>query len=226
MQQRLAGLLISWGRSAPPVVGVFDVEKMVPRKPAGHFWDASDEVHMSAAGQRTLGERLGERIACFPQVAQLRQGNQSFGIPGAGGQQLGSCSGTLTGMFAVKQSSAAAGNNSTMLSQQTTVEAPVVPSAKGPRECQESKENQQQQRQQQQHVMNPCSSDRVGSSGRVGSIVASTSVAHRRMPERAIGPPQLPAVGASSECPGGLAGRTELSAKLRKLANNLVESAE
>merc|ERR1740123_1888995 len=51
-------------------------------------------------------------------------------------------------------------------------------------------------------------------------------VAHTSTPERSVGPPQLPAVGASSECPGGLAGRTELSAKLRKLADNLVESAQ
>lgn len=221
MQQRLAGLLINWVRSTPQVVGVFDVEKMVPRKPAGHFWDASDEVHMSAAGQRTLGERLGERIACFPQVARLRQVNQSSGIPGTCGQQLVSCSGTLTGMFAVKQSSAAAGNNtSTMLTQPTTIEVPVVPAAKGPQECRESNESPLQQRRQQQPVRNPSSNNKLSSN------TASISVAHRNTPERSIGLPQLPAVGASSECPGGLAGRTELSAKLRKLADNLVESVE
>jgi len=118
MQQRLAALLIEWANKSSSVVGIFDVEKMVPRRPPRHFWDA-DEIHMSLEGQRTLGERLGERLACLPLLAAARTNSSDLchdAISGVDGQSAGDCARTLTGFFATKNVTAA--NRSAVPAQQ------------------------------------------------------------------------------------------------------------
>lgn len=98
MQQRAASLLVEWSKTIPLVVATFDVEKLVPRKPAG-LWD-SDEVHMAASGQDALGERLGERLACLPMLAQRagQAGNLARQTHENSDRKR-----TLTGIFAAKK---------------------------------------------------------------------------------------------------------------------------
>lgn len=58
VQRQLAALLAEWARVEPWVVAHADCEELAPRQAAaGRFWDP-DELHLSAAGQRALGERL------------------------------------------------------------------------------------------------------------------------------------------------------------------------
>jgi len=97
VQQRLAGLMIEWSRQASSsslLVATFDAEKFAPRKPAG-LWDG-DEIHMSAEGQRTFGQRLAERLACLPLFAE-RFGVNVSGDVGPEKKR------TLTGFFAAKK---------------------------------------------------------------------------------------------------------------------------
>lgn len=98
MQQRAASLLVEWSKTIPLVVATFDVEKVVPRKPVG-LWD-SDEVHMAASGQDAFGERLGERLACLPLLAQRagQAGNLARQTHESSDRKR-----TLTGMFASKK---------------------------------------------------------------------------------------------------------------------------
>lgn len=61
MQQQLAALLANWVRTEPQVLALYDVEKLVPRALSGGFWDP-DDIHMSAAGQRMLGQHLAQLL--------------------------------------------------------------------------------------------------------------------------------------------------------------------
>jgi hypothetical protein len=91
------------------VAATFDVEKLVPRKPSGHFWDA-DDIHMSVAGQIAFGERLGERLACLPCLEERvmrARGGSDHKVP-----QTSERKRTLTGMFASKKTVMPAGDSS------------------------------------------------------------------------------------------------------------------
>jgi len=107
VQERVAGLMIEWSRASPMIVALFDVEKLAPRKPAGHNWE-SDEIHLSRAGQQALGERLAERLACLPLLKERRSAmdkerNCKTGEsadPGAYVQHVAGRKRTLTGFLA------------------------------------------------------------------------------------------------------------------------------
>jgi len=68
VQRQLAALLATWARKEPQVSALYDVEELVPRACSNGFWD-SDDLHMSAAGQRMLGQRLAQLL---PPVLEKR----------------------------------------------------------------------------------------------------------------------------------------------------------
>lgn len=68
MQRQLAALLATWARKEPHVLALYDVEELVPRARSNGLWDL-DDIHMSAAGQRMLGQRLAQLL---PPVVEQR----------------------------------------------------------------------------------------------------------------------------------------------------------
>lgn len=74
VQRQLAALLTKWAHMEPQVVAQADCEDLAPRQAvAGRFWDP-DEIHLSAAGQRAVGERLAHVVApLLPARASLEQ---------------------------------------------------------------------------------------------------------------------------------------------------------
>lgn len=68
MQRQLAALLATWVRTEPQVLALYDVEELVPRARSNGFWDP-DDIHMSAAGQRILGQHLSQLL---PPVVEQR----------------------------------------------------------------------------------------------------------------------------------------------------------
>lgn len=63
VQRQLAALLTKWAHMEPRVVAQMDCEELLPRQAAaGRFWDP-DEIHLSAAGQRAVGEHLARLVA-------------------------------------------------------------------------------------------------------------------------------------------------------------------
>lgn len=60
-QRVLAGLLAEWARGEPNVMACLDVEELVPHTPGSQHWDP-DDIHISASGQRLLGEQIAVKL--------------------------------------------------------------------------------------------------------------------------------------------------------------------
>jgi len=64
-RDRFAELLGNWAHSATNVTAFYDVEDLIPRVPGGSHWEP-DEIHLSPAGSRELGQRLMHLVLSSP----------------------------------------------------------------------------------------------------------------------------------------------------------------